>query len=130
MKRMSEILDDLNAEKLSLVDFDELRELLKTSCHEDESEQNGLNELAALRDDYTSRIGGMLKAISAVDRKASSMEDSLELIDKTQTMNAASLVSCYRRTSARFRDCFPASFGLLGDRSSKRNSSIEPNDYK
>ncbi len=130
LTRISEILDDLNAEKLSLIDFDELRELLKMNCEESESEKVGLVELATLRDDYTARIGGMLKAIAAVDRKAGSIEDSLELIDKTQTMNAASLVSCYRRTTARFRDCFPASFGLLRERSSGRHSGIEPNDYK
>ena len=101
----------LDGSRVEQIDFDELSEKLG----ELESllavcERYG-QELETLREDYTSRIAGMIKAIAAVDRKREAPRLALRELEGLPSLSGRELVECYRRTSAKFRDAFPTSFG-------------------
>jgi hypothetical protein len=103
-------LDDGN---LALLDFDTLRvQLTALIAHLEHHEQLSAQH-ALLRTDHEQRIAGMIKAIAAVDRKRSSMEDALARIDSLTHLTASELIAEYRRVSAAFRDSFPTTFYRL-----------------
>lgn len=111
--RLSAAVMRLENEELAVLDFDELRGTLQEAANRLDASKEGGDELAVLREDYIARIAGMVKAIAAVNRRGSGLAETVELIERLPTLDAESLVSTYRRVTARFRDAFPASFGNL-----------------
>lgn len=108
---------------MSLVDFDRLKEWLKHSARLAEEVEHLRTEMTVLRQDYLQRIGGMVKAIAATERRPESWESALAYLEGLPTLSAEELIGAYRKVSARFRDAFPASFGLLrGDRHHERKA--------
>ena len=113
---VQELVDALTGDNISFIDFDGLRNWLReTSATLDEVVK--LREDAELlRQDYIGRIAGMTKAIAAVSRCPDGWESALVYLETLPSLNANELIDHYRRTSARFRDTFPTSFGLLRNR--------------
>lgn len=107
----AELMASLDDDHLSLVDFDRLKMWLAEIGPRLESLDSVRTDLELLRRDYIGRIGGMVKAIAVADRKGNRYESALALIDSLESMPTSDLIDCYRKTCARFRDCFPASFG-------------------
>ncbi len=101
----------LDEASLARLDFDELQSRLRAMC----ATLNGLAELAeghaVLRQDIEQRVAGMIKAVAAVDRKRERWEEAAALIDDLATQTPSRLLETHRRVAARFRDCFPGSFG-------------------
>ena len=118
----TELLDQLSEDRLTLIDFDRLRQWLGEigSILADQAERQ--QEAALLRDDYVARIAGMVKAIAAADNRTGRMEQALGYLETLSSMSEAELIEQYRRVSAAFRDTFPASFGssLRGRKGSNR----------
>jgi hypothetical protein len=108
-----DIAADIADEKLPEIDFDLLSSRLTEASGRLQKAAGNTTELELLKSDYQTRISGMVKAMSAVDRKRGSLLSALETIDKLNEMSAAELLNTYRTTSAKFRDCFPVSFGSL-----------------
>jgi len=106
LEKLSRIVGQLDDTTMPLIDFDQLKEVCSHVTAQAE-------ELALPRDDYIKRINGMVKAIAVCDRKQDHRQQAAETIDALPAMTTAELTACFRRISARFRDCFPASFGLL-----------------
>jgi hypothetical protein len=69
--------------------------------------------LELLRHDYVGRLSGMLKAIAAVDRRHATGSEILAQLEALPGCSTEQLIEQYRRVSARFRDTFPASFGMV-----------------
>jgi hypothetical protein len=96
---------------MARIDFDELRERLLAigvglAALDTLSEGHAL-----LRQDCELRIAGMIKAIAAVDRKRDGWNEAVAQVEELPTLAPAKLLEAYRRVAARFRDCFPGSFG-------------------
>ena len=114
----------LSEEKMAQVDFDKLKDWLNRSSAELDRGDLATGELRLLRSDIIDRISGMQKAIAAVNKRNDQMDEMLQYLEGLPELSAADLIRQYRITSAKFRDCFPASFGLL--RSSSK--SVRPGD--
>ncbi|MEW6050835.1 MAG: hypothetical protein AB1644_07220 [Candidatus Zixiibacteriota bacterium] len=110
---IAELREALTEDRLSYIDFDQLRSWLEQLGPVLDRIMASDEELRLLRQDYQGRIAGMLKAIAAADRKQSGLQSVLREAETLADLTSAQLIECYRRTSARFRDCFPTSFGLL-----------------
>jgi hypothetical protein len=93
------------------LDFDELRSHLRAVCAMLNSVEAQAVDHTLLREDIEQRIGGMIKAIAAVDRKRERWEEAAALVDELVTMTPKRLLETHRHVAARFRDCFPGSFG-------------------
>ncbi|MFQ5499817.1 MAG: hypothetical protein ACE5FH_09105 [Candidatus Zixiibacteriota bacterium] len=104
--------ESLSEANLATVDFDRLLGWLDTIALQIPKIENVSQDLNILRNDYISRIGGMIKSIAAADRRRESWQEAIEAVESLQQFSAAKLVEQYRKTSARFRDTFPTSFGL------------------
>ena len=106
-----EVVGLLNEASLARLDFDELRDRLRGIG----TTLGAANELTEgytlLRQDVEQRIAGMIKAVAAVDRKRERWEEAAALIDDLASQTPARLLETHRRVAARFRDCFPGSFG-------------------
>lgn len=100
-------------EKMAEVDFDKLREWLGQSSTALHRATRSTEELQLLRSDFIDRISGMRKAIAAVNKRSDRMDELLQYLEGLSKLSAGDLIRQYRVTSAKFRDCFPASFGLL-----------------
>jgi len=109
---LAELLASLDERNMSGIDFDRLKKWLATAVSKEEAYENLMSQLTAMKEDYQQRIAGMVKAMAAVDRNRDNQQQALELVDGLKDMTGEELVTCYRKTSARFRDMFPASFGL------------------
>ena len=121
----------LAPEEMSLIDFDKVRESITSAADLLTAGGGDLAELAVIREDYEARIAGMLKAIAAVHRNRDRRDDAAEEALDLSMKSATELVACYRRTAARFRDSFPASFGLLQSGGTARHGSTHDlNDFK
>jgi len=118
MTETTTLLETLDEQSMTLIDFDSVKSCLGEMSIRTLKYDGLVEDIRTLRDDYTSRVAGMLKALAAVDRKRDSWAQALQLVERLSTMTAAELVACYRKISARFRDAFPASFGSLSERSS------------
>jgi hypothetical protein len=111
-----ELVESLTGDNVSLIDFDRMRSwLLETASTLDEIVKLK-EEVELLRQDYIGRIAGMTKAITAVNRNPDGWESALAYLETLPSLSAGALIEQYRKTSARFRDAFPTSFGLLTDR--------------
>lgn len=104
------LLATLDEKNMTLLDFDGVKNCLREMAEKTRLQESLADDAAVLRDDYVSRIAGMLKALAAVDRKRDGWAQALELVERLPVMKAAELVACYRKLSVRFRDAFPASF--------------------
>ena len=105
-------LEVLSDEKMSLIDFDRLREWLASMGTQMDHLDKCRSDLDMLRDDLVSRIGGMVKAIAIADRKGARLESALAYAESLTSLGAKDLLEQYRRVSACFRDAFPLSYGL------------------
>lgn len=114
-----ELLKRLDDEKLSEIDFDLLKEWL-AEIMPVLKESAGLKEqLHLYREDCISRIGGMVKAIAVAEKHPDRLEEAITYVESLTELSANELINQYRKISAKFRDAFPASFGLA----LKRNTS-------
>ncbi len=114
---LGEVTQLIDASTMSQLDFDELaRRLLAIRDALSAHEQLAVDH-ACLREEYQQRIAGMVKAIAAVDRKRDRWEEALALVEGLPALPVTGLLETYRRVAARFRDCFPGSFGLQMSRS-------------
>jgi len=116
---MVELLKSLDERSMALIDFDRVKICIQEMSARTRNYESLIEGVQTLRDDYTGRMAGMLKALAAVDRKRDSWAQALDLVERLSSMTAAELVSCYHKISARFRDAFPASFGLPSERRSE-----------
>ncbi len=113
---IDEICSALADESVAEIDFDKLREWLVQIGRALPALFAARESAQILGDDLRSRIAGMLKAIVIADRGKSSADDTAELLDHLPSKSAAELIGLYRRTQARFRDTFPAGFGMITPR--------------
>jgi hypothetical protein len=113
---IAELHDALAAEAVTAIDFDRLRLWLQELAGALPELFRAREESRLLRDDFTDRISGMLKAIAVAEPGQKPISEASEIIDHLATSGAADLIDCYRRISARFRDTFPTSFGLIAAR--------------
>lgn len=108
LEDVARLIDDTTMAQL---DFDELKTRLLAIGSKLTATDELADEYALLRGDYEQRIAGMVKAIAAVDRKHDVWEEALGLVEKLPVLRSADLLATYRQTAAKFRDCFPGSFG-------------------
>jgi len=122
--------EQLTENNLSLIDFDELRRRLSQLASETETSEQVAEEYALLREDLQQRLAGMVKAIAAVDRQRDGYGTALAVIEELAALSASELLRQYRRVSARFRDCFPASFAGVRMTPSKSISKSQVSELK
>jgi len=116
---LAEVVASMNEEKMSAIDFDLLKSRL-TQMQGMLSKADGLEQdLEFLRHDYIGRISGMAKAIAVASDRAGQTREAADLIEALAESSAEKLIQKYRSVSARFRTIFPASFGFLGNGTSK-----------
>lgn len=113
---VKELVDSLTGDNVSFIDFDQLKEWLAEVAPILDKIDQLREEIGLLRLDYISRIGGMVKAIAAVNRHPDGWENALTYLENLPSLSAGELTEEYRKTSARFRDAFPTSFGVALDR--------------
>jgi len=123
------VTTSLTDDGMALIDFDELRQWLCDVAPVLSDIGRLQDECATLREDIVGRISGMMKAVAAVTRSDSGLESIADYLEALPQMTAQELVRQYRRTSARFRDAFPASFSGTGWYSTRRRS-MDPELYK
>jgi len=122
---IAELHDALAAEAVTAIDFDRLRLWLEELAGALPDLFRAREESRLLREDYTLRISGMLKAIAVAESGQKPLADASELVDRMSVANVTELIDCYRRISARFRDTFPTSFGLIAARRAVSQSNGE-----
>lgn len=115
LEEVAGLIDDTT---MSRLDFDEIKARLLSLRDGLAAQAELAGEHALLREEYEQRIAGMAKAIAAVDRKRNRMEEALALVEGLPVLTSAKLLETYRRVAARFRDCFPGSFGIQNIRDS------------
>lgn len=113
---LAETVNLFDEANLAPIDFDQLKVRLSRLGDTLVAQDKLAAEYALLRDDCERRIAGMTKAIAAVDRKRDRMAEAVELVDELPSLDSARLLQTYRRVAARFRDCFPGSFGYREQR--------------
>ena len=124
------LAQQLNENDLSMIDFDDLRLRLEQYTARSSADDEIAEEHALLREDCQRRLAGMIKAIAAVERKRDSLESALTLVEELPSLKAAKLLQRYRQVSARFRDCFPASFAGVGTAPINRLEPSQVRDMK
>jgi hypothetical protein len=102
----------LTEKQMSVIDFDILKEQLSAVDSRLKQAETCAAELAILRKDIIGRICGMEKAVAVVSRRAGEIEQALDRIGLLEGASAGQLVEQYQRTSAKFRDAFPTTFGM------------------
>jgi len=110
---ITEVIDLISGEKISLLDFDKLHKELKEITSMLDKYEQVTNEIEVLRQDYIQRISGMAKAIAVVKRNKNGLEQVLDFIEHLSELTAQELIEYYKKTQARFHDAFPTSFGML-----------------
>ena len=104
----------LESDRIELIDFDVLQDLLADLEDILKSHEKLSNELRFLKEEYGKRIVGMLKANLACRADADDVEKAARLSGDLSGVEARELVKLYSRTAARFRANFPSSFRYLG----------------
>jgi hypothetical protein len=107
----ADLVASLSETGMPLIDFDQLKKWIDRQDRLTRQSEETQRDWLCLREDYCRRLAGMLKAMAAVDRRHNTGAEALELIDSLEKLTGEELVACYRRTTARFRDTFPTSFG-------------------
>lgn len=122
------LIKQITTEQLDQLDFDKLAAHLEQQKTILRQSEHLSDELALLRDDYLQRIGGMVKAIAAVEASEAKMRDALELLETATTLPSDRLIKLCRNIQSKFRDTFPLSFNHLpytGNRHQKDYSSYK-----
>lgn len=127
---IDQLATSLTDDSMALIDFDRLTQWLSEIGPLLGQIECLKSECGALRDDCVGRISGMMKAIAAVERSDSGLESIADLLDALPGMTAAELIKQYRRSSAKFRDTFRASFNLIGRGRPSRVGAVDPRHYK
>lgn len=127
---IAELTEALHGERLSLIDFDTLRKWLEELAPRLAERDRVLSDVVLLRTDAEARIGGMLKAIAAADQKRGSLEGALHELDSLPRLTVAELLECRERVAARFRDCFPTSYGPLSRSVMRGDRPVAYGDFK
>ena len=127
---VKELVDSLTGDNVSFIDFDQLKEWLAEVAPILDKIDQLREEIGLLRLDYISRIGGMIKAIAAVNRHPDGWENALTYLENLPSLSAGELTEEYRKTSARFRDAFPTSFGVALDRKRGADGLKDLSAYK
>jgi hypothetical protein len=124
---LGRLLEKLETGSMLKADREALRDRLQAIRDRLEAAETLAGEHACLREEYQQRLGGMVKAIAAVDRKRDRWEEAVALIEELPTLPAERLLQTYRRVAARFRDCFPGSFGSypVSNRGLKQRAAVE-----
>ncbi len=112
-KLIENTIAELTAENFAEIDFDKLIKLLANLKSKINSAIILEENHKILQTDYIARISGMLKAIAVVNHSREKNENILKLIESLSGLDALSLTGCYRKVSAKFREAFPTSFGLV-----------------
>ena len=126
---IDQVSTSLTDDSMALLDFDALRQWLCEIAPLLSDAEQLQSECATLREDMVGRINGMMKAVAAVQRSDSGLESIADYLEALPQMDAPELVRQYRRTSARFRDAFGASFKGVGWYQIGRRS-MDPDLYK
>lgn len=114
---IAQLLANLKSEAVEMIDFDRVTGLLESLQELLPEHEIIAADLARLKQDYRRRIVGMLKAVMAGRAKDGDAELATSLIDDNHPFGGRELIELYRKISARFRDCFPASFKYLAGQS-------------
>ncbi len=122
-KELAGMVGAIRDESLELIDFDQLGQAIDKVQMVTAQSAIIEKELQIIKGDYRRRIVGMLKAnmVSRHDEEQACLAARL-LSD--EDIGAEELVYLYRRTAARFRDNFPASFDYVrikGNRKAKND---------
>jgi hypothetical protein len=130
IEQLTALHEALTEEHLTLIDFDQIAELL-TEAEKSLTGQIALqDELSQLRQDYERRIAGMAKAIAVADRAQGTASQLVDLIDSLGDLSSRELVDCYHRVAARFRDMFPASYTRNWSEGTRRGAVKHPELFK
>jgi hypothetical protein len=129
-KQVNEFSQMLTEDNILLINFDNLCQCLKDTARILEGNELLVRDLNLLRQDYESRIIGMTKALTVADKNGRGYSDTLEFIDRLPHLTGSELIDCYRKISARFRDTFPASYGLLRQPSNRSGRLSDLNSFK
>lgn len=126
---INQVTTRLTDDSMALIDFDELKQWLGEIAPLLSEGEQLASECATLHEDMVGRISGMMKAVAAVQRSESGLESIADYLEELPQMDASELVRQYRRTSARFREAFGASFKGVGWFQMARRS-MDPDLYK
>lgn len=129
LKVIESFLENLKNENLEVINFDNFSESLSELVTEIKKNQTASNHEKVFRIDYIRRIAGMLKAVGAVKNNFDVGNEILEQLEHLNSLPAEELIKQYKKTSAIFRDAFPASFGQIRQRE-KRLNKEELAQYK
>ncbi len=110
---VSTIIQSLDDSTVELIDFDNLRHVLRTMQLRNEEQEKISSELSFIKNEYRNRIIGMMKAVMACRHRGKDAEMLSQLSGDIENIKAGELVSLYGRVAARFRDSFPTSFKYL-----------------
>ena len=106
------LLDNYDKSDLTAINVDELVEWIKSASGLLQEQADQYAELAVLRDDFTSRVSGMAKAIAVTQKHPAALHEAAQFIETLNGMTSEQLVTAYRRLSAKFRGTFPTSLTL------------------
>lgn len=126
---ISDTLNLLSGSKIEELDFDRLTAWLSDMAGILTEAARTMEEHNRLRQDYIGRTAGMLKAVAIAGRKRGSIQLALDQVEELDSMTATDLIKEYRRTQAKFKDTFGASFGLRPV-SVNATPIKNPQDYK
>jgi hypothetical protein len=127
---IDQLAASLTDDSMALIDFDRLQEWLSQIAPLLGQVEQLKSECETLRQDCIGRIGGMMKAVAAAQRSDSNLEGIADQLEALPGMKAEELIRQYRRSSARFRDTFGASFSFVGTGHSDHLRSMDPELYK
>jgi len=129
MEESRRLAEAIGEQKVSTLDFDRLRGCLLAVPELATAVKSARAELAVLRDDYTSRIAGLMKAVAVARRNSDGLQEALDRIATLPGLTAVELTKEYRRAAARFRDTFKASYGLV-DTPRRRGRTEDSTSFK
>ncbi len=121
---------NLADEAVELIDFDELIEILGAVRNCINQDHKIALELDYLKEEYRSRILGMVKANLVCRENERDADLAVKLTENISEISAEELVGIYSRTAARFRTNFPASFRYLTISSGSELNRRNWNEHK
>lgn len=127
---LDRVVSELTAESVEQIDFDRMIALLHESRTLLSEHESIIKELSELKTEYRAKILGMLKANLACRESEEERDLAVRLADEDSDTKAGELITHYRRTAARFRKNFPATFRNLTYVSGMRAGHKDWRDYK
>ncbi len=110
---LRKLADDISSESLDELNLDALAEVLAAAAAQLEELASLRQDCRLLKEEYRTRILGMLKAIIACKPDDDSAMLASRLAGDIEQFRAEQLIRQYHRVAARFRNRFPASFRYL-----------------